>query len=36
MTTRGDMIIRNSANTTTRLAVGPAGTVLKSDGTDVS
>ena len=36
MTTRGDMIVRNSSNTTARLAVGSANTVLKSDGTDIS
>ena len=36
MTTRGDIIIRNSSNTTARLAVGGSGTVLSSDGTDVS
>lgn len=36
MTTRGDTIIRNAANTTDRLAVGAANTVLKSDGTDPS
>lgn len=36
MTTRGDIIIRNSSNTTARLAVGSAGKVLTSDGTDVS
>lgn len=36
MTTRGDMIVRNSSNTTARLAVGSGSTVLKSDGTDIS
>jgi hypothetical protein len=36
MTTRGDVIIRNSSNTTARLAVGAAGKILSSDGTDVS
>lgn len=36
MTTRGDIIVRDSSNTTNRLAVGAAGTVLSSDGTDVS
>lgn len=36
MTTRGDIIIRNSSNTTARLGRGSAGTVLTSDGTDVS
>lgn len=36
MTTRGDIIIRNAANTTARLARGAAGTVLTSDGTDVA
>lgn len=36
MTTRGDIIVRNSSNTTARLAVGSANTVLKSDGTDIS
>ncbi len=34
MTTRGDIIVRNSSNATARLAVGSANTVLKSDGTD--
>jgi len=34
MTTRGDMIVRNSSNATARLAVGAADRVLKSDGTD--
>ena len=36
MSTRGDIIVRNSSNATARLAVGSANTVLKSDGTDVS
>lgn len=36
MTTRGDIIIRDSSNSTARLAIGSAGTVLSSDGTDVS
>ena len=36
MTTRGDIIARDSSNATARLAVGSANTVLKSDGTDVS
>ena len=36
MTTRGDIIVRNSSNVTARLAVGGASTVLSSDGTDVS
>lgn len=36
MTTRGDIIIRNSSNTTARLAVGSARRVFKSDGTDPS
>lgn len=36
MTTRGDMIYRNSLNSTVRLPIGSAGYVLKSDGTDVS
>tara|TARA_R110002096_G_scaffold167513_1_gene337617 strand:- start:192 stop:920 length:729 start_codon:yes stop_codon:yes gene_type:complete len=34
MTTRGDVIVRDSSNATARLAVGSANTVLKSDGTD--
>lgn len=34
MTTRGDIIVRNSSNVTARLGVGGANTVLKSDGTD--
>lgn len=36
MTTRGDIIVRDSSNATARLAVGSANTVLKSDGTDAS
>ena len=36
MTTRGDIIIRNAANATARLAVGANGEVLKSDGTDIA
>ncbi|MAN64602.1 MAG: hypothetical protein CMI60_21945 [Parvibaculum sp.] len=36
MTTRGDVIVRNSSNATARLAVGSSNTVLQSDGTDVS
>ena len=36
MTTRGDVIIRNSSNATARLALGSNGQVLKSDGTDIS
>ena len=36
MTTRGDIIIRNSSNTTDRLGIGTDGQVLKSDGTDIS
>lgn len=36
MTTRGDIIYRNPANTTDRLPIGTAGQVLTSDGTDVS
>lgn len=34
MTTRGDILVRNSSNVTARLAVGAAGTALVSDGTD--
>lgn len=34
MTTRGDVIVRNSSNVSARLAVGSADQVLKSDGTD--
>jgi hypothetical protein len=36
MTTRGDIIYRNSSNATARLAVGAAETMLVSDGTDPS
>ena len=36
MTTRGDIIVRNAANATARLAVGGSGKVLSSDGTDIS
>lgn len=36
MTTRGDLIFRNSSNTTARLPVGAANRVLRSDGTDPS
>ena len=36
MTTRGDIIIRNSSNATARLAVGDAGQALTSDGTAAS
>ncbi len=36
MTTRGDIIIRNASNVTDRLGRGGSGTVLSSDGTDVS
>jgi len=36
MTTRGDIIYRNSSNSTTRLAAGTNGQVLTSDGTDIS
>tara|TARA_R100001129_G_scaffold167012_1_gene134388 strand:+ start:1014 stop:2912 length:1899 start_codon:yes stop_codon:yes gene_type:complete len=36
MTTRGDVIIRDSSNATARLAAGSANTVLTSDGTDPS
>jgi hypothetical protein len=36
MTTRGDLIFRNSSNVTARLPVGTATYVLTSDGTDVS
>ena len=34
MTTRGDIIVRDSSNATARLAAGSANTVLTSDGTD--
>lgn len=36
MTTRGDVIYRNSSNVTARLGVGTAGQALQTDGTDVS
>ncbi len=36
MTSRGDIIIRNSSNVTARLAKGTATYVLTSDGTDVA
>lgn len=36
MTTRGDLIYRNAANATARLAIGGAGTFLSSNGTDAS
>ena len=36
MTTRGDVIVRNSSNATARLGIGANGEVLSSDGTDVS
>lgn len=36
MTTRGDIIYRNSSNATARLAIGTASKVLTSDGTDLS
>lgn len=36
MTTRGDLIDRNASNVTARLAIGAAGKILSSDGTDVS
>lgn len=36
LTTRGDILIRNSSNVTARLAVGSSGYILTSDGTDVS
>ena len=36
MTTRGDIIIRDNTNTTTRLGVGTNGQVLTTDGTDIS
>lgn len=35
MTTRGDIIYRNSSNTTARLGLGTNGQVLKSNGTDL-
>lgn len=36
LTTRGDVIYRNSSNATARLAVGTTDSVLSSDGIDVS
>ena len=36
LTTRGDILIRNALNVTTRLAIGTNGQVLTSNGTDVS
>lgn len=36
MTTRGDIILRDSSNYTNRLPVGSAGQVLQSDGSDPS
>lgn len=36
MTTRGDIIVRNAANATARLAVGAAGKIFSSDGTDAA
>jgi len=36
MTTRGDMVYRNSSNVTARLPVGAANSVLSANGTDVS
>lgn len=36
MTTRGDIIYRNSSNVTARLAVGAANAVLGTNGTDVA
>lgn len=36
MTTRGDLIYRNTSNVTARLPVGASSTVLQSDGTDPS
>lgn len=36
MTTRGDIIYRNSSNVTTRLGRGTVNQVLTSDGTDIS
>lgn len=36
MTTRGDLIYRNSSNVTSRLPIGSAGKFLGSDGTDAS
>ncbi len=36
LTTRGDIVVRNASNLTSRLAVGSANTALLSDGTDVA
>lgn len=36
MTTRGDIIVRNSSNVTARLGIGSNTQVLTSDGTDIS
>ena len=36
MTTRGDIIYRDSSNNTDRLSVGASSTLLSSDGTDVA
>ncbi len=36
MTTRGDIIVRDSSNVTNRLGIGTSGQVLTSDGTDIS
>jgi hypothetical protein len=35
MTTRGDIMIRNSSNVTARLGVGTIGQMLSTDGTDI-
>jgi hypothetical protein len=35
MTTRGDILIRNASNVTSRLAIGSDGQVLTTDGTDI-
>ena len=36
MTTRGDLVRRNTSNVTDRLGIGAAGKILSSDGTDVA
>ncbi len=36
MTTRGDIIVRNSSNVSARLPAGASGTALQSDGTDLA
>jgi len=36
MTTRGDIIVRDATNDTTRLGIGTVGQALVSDGTDIS